>query len=115
MIVIGTVVKRLDLTVASFGDITAVQCLSLNSVDTGLAAEFASDLTTDEQWRVKIRIGSADATEEATLIQAYQALGTIRTFNNKATPTNAEILAEVKLLGTVSIRLIQRVLGDYTV
>lgn len=115
MIVIGTNVKRFDLNVESFNDITTVECIALNSMETGLAAEFDGNLSVDEQWRVKIRICSADITEENTLIQAYQAVSSIRVFNNKATPTNAETLAEVKLLGTAVIRLIQRELDDYTI
>jgi hypothetical protein len=64
--------------------------------------------------RVKIRCASDDAAEEATLNQAFQAIAQIRTFNNLATPTNAQVLAEVKLLGNTCIGIIKNILGDYS-
>jgi hypothetical protein len=117
MLVLASTLKR-NLTGEGsetiFSDITTSAWTAAWGDDGLLHIEFVDDLTVDQVWKVKIRCASATADEEQMLLQAYNAIGQIRTFNNKTTPTNAEVLAEVKLLGNSVIKLIQRQLGDYT-
>lgn len=102
-----------ELTPTLFADITSSPYVIDTSYGTNLLI-FQDDLTPTQQLQVRLRAGATSAQEASDLLAAFQAIDTIRTFNNLATPSNAQVLAEVKLLGNVCIRLIKNLLGDYS-
>ena len=104
-------VRAVDLD--SFTDITTVPVVSVDWVEDGqLQITFASDLTPAEALAVKVRAESRNANEEILRTQAYTALQTNRDFLNiPGTPTQAQVLAQVRALTRQNNGVIRMLLG----
>ena len=99
----------------TFTDLTpiAVVADSIQWVGEGiLSVEFASDLTPAVVQAVQQRMESRNANEETLRNQAITAMQGNRDFLNIAgTPTNAQVLAQVKALTRQNNGIIRQLLG----
>lgn len=111
MIVTGRPVRGIDLD--SFTDLTAVPVISVAWGQGGLLeVEFASDLTPAVVSAVQQRIESRNGNEETLRNQAIVAMQGNRDFLNIAgTPTNAQVLAQVKALTRQNNGVMRMLLG----
>jgi hypothetical protein len=69
--------------------------------------QFAVNLTADEEAAVRRRLTTANSVEETLHGRALAAYQDLQAFENLATPTNAQILAAVRLLCKVARGLIR--------
>lgn len=100
MVITTTVTGNRAIDVDSFADITAVPVEGVGWGDRGqLLVEFASDLTPAQALAVQVRMESSNANEETLRNQAINAAQDNRAFLNiVGTPTNAQILTQVRAL-----------------
>lgn len=96
----------------TFADITSVPVVAINWVEGGLEIEFASDLTAAQVLAVKARAESKNTNEETLRTQAHTALQANRDFIAIVTPTNAQVLAQVKALSKQSNGVIRMLLAQ---
>lgn len=103
--------RPLDL--GMFADITTALVTFAPTSDGGATATFADDaspLTADQIERVRIRMMTADGTEEQRFILAWNAISANQTFLAIASPTNAQAVAQVQALTRQMDALIKYVL-----
>lgn len=101
-----------EITVDSFTDITTKAVTTIEwDGENNMTVTFAEELTTDEYRRIRRRIRTSPE-REAIEYQADQAIGTINTFLQLSSPTNAQVVAYVKLLGRVDKALIKLNIED---
>lgn len=79
---------------AMFTDITDVPVMTLNAA--GIV--FDGWLSPDEIARVRIRLMTANAASEQTVLKAWTAIGNNNTFLGLASPTNADAVAQIQAL-----------------
>jgi hypothetical protein len=104
--------RTIDLD--SFMDLTPVVVSSIDWVADGiLSVVFATDLTPALVLAVQQRIESRNANEETLRNQAITAMQGNRDFLNiVGTPTNAQVLAQVKALSRQNNGVIRMLLGQ---
>jgi hypothetical protein len=114
MIVTARPVRGVDFNM--FTDLTPVAVVAdgIQWLGDGvLSVEFASDLTPAEVSAVQQRMESRNANEETLRNQAIVAMQGNRDFLNiPGTPTNAQVLAQVKALSRQSNGVIRMLLGQ---
>lgn len=72
----------------SFADITAVVCTDVTMDDNlGCVLTFESDLTVEEQLRVRARVAAKDQEQENLFINGYQALARNDTYRTNTGPS----------------------------
>lgn len=110
-VTVATVARPLDEIM--FADITAAAVTFAPTSDGGATATFADDaspLTADQIAHVRIRMMTADSTEEQRFILAWNAISANQTFLAIASPTNAQAVAQVQALTRQMDALIKYVL-----
>jgi len=111
MIVTGSPKREVDSD--SFADLTPTTVLGIDwGPDGVLEVEFMSDLTALEVAAVQRRMASRNVNEETLQEQALQALQNNRDFLAIGTPTNAQVLAQVKALSRQMNGAIRMLLGQ---
>lgn len=87
-----------DLATIDFSDITSVPVAEIHhDEEEGWSIEFASDLSSWEQRLVYLR-ANASETQQAIQDKIWKAVVANRNFLAVASPTNAQVLAQVKSL-----------------
>jgi len=110
MIVTGSPKREVDAD--SFADLTPTAVTGIDwGPDGVLQVNFASDLTALEVAAVQRRMASRNANEETLQEQAIQALQNNRDFLAIGTPTNAQVLAQVRALTRQNNGIIRQLLG----
>jgi predicted ATPase len=109
MIVAG--VPARPITLDMFGDITTAAISSMTWQAGYLEVTFTADLTPAQVEAVKRRMASRNANEETLQEQAFQALQNNRDFLAIGTPTNAQVLTQVKALTRQNNGIIRQLLG----
>jgi hypothetical protein len=100
-----------DVTAISFSDITPVEIVGYPVDEHGdMSIEFASDLTPVQARRVVMRAAATDIEQQIQdrALAAYQAN---QAFLALASPTNAQVLAQVKVLSKECNGLLRLVFG----
>jgi hypothetical protein len=110
MIVTAQPVRAVDLD--TFTDLTPVPVVAVRWGDGDLEVEFESDLTPAVVSAVQQRMESRNANEETLRNQAIVAMQGNRDFLNIAgTPTQAQVLAQVKALTRQNNGVMRMLLG----
>lgn len=99
------------ITTDMFADITTAPVLTMTWGAGVLAVDFDGDLTAAEIDAVVRRIVCRNLNEETLQNQALQALQNNRDFLAITTPTNAQVLAQVKALSRQNNGIIRQLLG----
>lgn len=94
-----------------FADLTSAAVVGMRWVDGWLELEFASDLAPAVVSAIVQRMGSRNANEETLRNQGLQALQNNRDFLAVVTPTQAQVLAQVRALTKQSNGVIRQLLG----
>ena len=112
MIVTGKPIR--EISPSTFIDLTTVPVLHITwDPITYLAVEFDGNLTAAEVLAIQQRIESSNANEETLRNQAITAMQGNRDFLNiVGTPTNAQVLVQVKALSRQSNGVIRMLLGQ---
>jgi hypothetical protein len=112
MIVLSGVAR--EVTTTSFADLVPITCTRVTVTPAGLVeVEFVSDLTTRQQWLVKIRCITTDAATEAMMISCIDAYPGLRqTRDSTGTLTGLQLSNAVRTLAATEIRIMRLLLGD---
>lgn len=113
-----------EITTTSFTDLTTKTVVSIGSASPGpvdswdgendMVVTFSEDLTQAEHDAIRRRMRTTPE-EEALEIKAEQAIAAINTYLAITTPTNAQVVAQVKLLSRVCKNLIKMAVQDEAV
>jgi hypothetical protein len=99
--------RHIDL--ASFADLTPVPLLTVRPLGKGAALTFADDLDVATRRAIVERCGSSPDTDDLRG-RAQQALAECQAFLNLEAPTNADALAQLRVLTRVVMSLTRLVL-----
>lgn len=78
----------------------------------GVEVDITPDITADQTMRVRVRLMTTDATSEAEMVAARQALADIKAFVAVKSPTAAQVTAAVQSLAELLDALVAYVAGD---
>lgn len=96
-----------EITETSFTDITTTAVTSIEwDGQNDMTVTFAADLTDNEHYKARRRVRTT-AEEEAREVQAVTAYSNITNWNAITSPTNAQVVAQVRALGNVVKGLIE--------
>ena len=102
---------------ADLSDLTAKQILDRGwqqvDGDEVYVVQYAVNLTAAEEAAVRRRLGTSGQVEEDLQARAADAYQQLQAFENLATPTNAQVVAAVRLLCKVARALIRLQLRQF--
>jgi hypothetical protein len=97
----------------SFGDITSVPVTRIEKEDGQWTLEFSGDLTSREQWQVRIRLAATTQVAEHMLVALLDQFDDLRLIRGSTgTLTATQLSNAVRALAAAQIRIIRLLAGD---